>query len=192
MNEIENYFDQQASSWDKNEKHTEEEKIALLNKLNLNVGDIVLDIACGTGVISGLIHNITKSDVLGIDISQNMINIAQEKYKNEKWAYFKKEDFLSFNENRFDYAIIYNAYPHFLDVEALANKLSSVLKKGGHFTIIHSLSRAQLDKIHSQKASHVSRTLSSPKEESKYFNKLFKIENAYEDDHSYLIIGKKR
>ena len=82
MNEIENYFDQQASSWDKNEKHTEEEKIALLNKLNLKVGDIVLDIACGTGVISGLIHNITKSDVLGIDISQNMINIAQEKYKN--------------------------------------------------------------------------------------------------------------
>ena len=165
MNEIENYFDQQASSWDKNEKHTEEEKIALLNKLNLKVGDIVLDIACGTGVISGLIHNITKSDVLGIDISQNMINIAQEKYKNEKWA---------------------------LDVEALANKLSSVLKKGGHFAIIHSLSRAQLDKIHSQKANHVSRTLSSPKEESEYFNKLFKIENAYEDDHSYLIIGKKR
>ena len=129
MNEIENYFDQQASSWDKNEKHTEEEKIALLNKLNLKVGDIVLDIACGTGVISGLIHNITKSNVLGIDISQNMINIAQEKYKNEKWAYFKKEDFLSFNENGFDYAIIYNAYPHFLDVEALANKFIKVMPR---------------------------------------------------------------
>lgn len=191
MNKVEEFFDNLASSWNKNECHTQEEKINLLKKVNLKKGDKVIDIACGTGVVTGLIHEYTNEDVIGIDISQNMINIALEKYKNDKWAKFIKKDLYDVND-KFDVAIIYNAYPHFLDVDKFVNKLNDILNENGTFAILHSLSRKELLSHHKAKANNVSRDIEECYIESEHFKKYFNIILATENDNSYIIIGKKK
>ena len=190
-NPVEQFFDSVASSWDERECHSRQEKLRLLCACNLNIGDKVIDIACGTGVITSLIHELTESDVLGVDISKNMIDIAKEKYKELKYASFKHIDVMDLDEdNKFDYAIIYNAYPHFSQPRKLSSKLSKILNPNGHFAILHSLSRQELSLHHQGKASNVSRDLDEIVKEAKYFENEFIIEKAYEDDHSIILIGK--
>ena len=92
VNAIEQFFDEQAKTWDDIECHTDEEKKNLLNQLNLKENDKVIDIACGTGVITRLIHQYTKSNVLGIDISNNMILKAKDKSAHRKRRRFGSSD----------------------------------------------------------------------------------------------------
>lgn len=193
MNEVETFFDKCACSWDKNECHSIEEKKYLLDKVDIKQNSKILDIACGTGVITRLLHEYSNSVVKGIDISQNMIDIAKKKYQLDSWAIFEKCDFINLKEqNYYDYAIIYNAYPHFLDTDAFAKKLSEVLKKGGKFAILHSLSRYELQRHHSGRAVNVSRTLNAPLIESKVFEPYFDIIEASETEHTFVLIGRKK
>lgn len=193
MNEVETFFDKCAFSWDKNECHSIEEKKYLLDKVDIKPNSKILDIACGTGVITRLLHEYSNAAVKGIDISQNMIDIAKKKYQSDNWATFEKCDFINLKEqNYYDYAIIYNAYPHFLDTDAFAKKLSEVLKKGGKFAILHSLSRYELQRHHSARAVNVSRTLNAPLIESKVFEPYFDIIEASETEHTFVLIGRKK
>lgn len=193
MNKVEEFFDQLASNWDQGETHTIEEKRTLLDFVGIEEGNKVLDVACGTGVITGLIESYSKTKVLGIDISANMIDIAKEKYKDYPNIEFLHQDFLVMDEdNKFDVIIIYNAYPHFLKPNLLANKLMAMLNDGGKFAILHSLSRAELDTHHSGKTMEVSRHLMAPEDEFIFFKKYFEPLKLEETDHSYVIVGKKK
>ena len=189
-NIVEEFFDFVAPKWDEMESHSIDEKKYLLNKVNINEGDKVLDVACGTGVITGLIHSYSNTNVVGIDISNNMINIAKEKYKNDSWASFYHNDFLDFDEtNKYDVAIIYNAFPHFLNSELVVNKLTKILNKNGKFAILHSLSRSELEKHH-EHCTNVSRVLQNPIVEAKLFEKDFDILEASETEHTFVLIGR--
>ena len=193
MNDIENFFDKCACSWDNDESHTLEEKKYLLDKVQIKPNSKIIDIACGTGVITKLLYEYSHTNIKAIDISQNMIDIARKKYQFDEWATFEKCDFLDLKEkDYYDYAIIYNAYPHFLDVESFVNKLKNILKPGGTFAILHSLSRFELQKHHDKRAPLVSRTLESPIKESEVFQKYFDIIEASETDHTFVLIGKKK
>ena len=193
MNNIEAFFDNIASKWDDMECHSDEEKIRLLKEIGIKEGELVIDVACGTGVITDLIHDFSKSDVFGIDISHNMIEKAKVKYKDKTYAHFYHRDLLTLDEtNTYDIAVIYNAYPHFLDPKALSKKLYSILKENGKFAIIHSLSREELTLHHKGRADSVSRVLNPIEEEAKYFLDLFNVIKAKEDDHSITLICQKK
>lgn len=192
-NRVETFFDSLACTWDKSETCPREFKLSLLNELGIAKGDKVLDLACGTGVVTGLIHELSDTEVVGVDISNNMIEIAKEKYKDEEWATFVHADFLNWNANRmFDDVVIYNAYPHFLEPIVLSKKLASVLNKGGKVAILHSLSREDLSFHHSGRAISVSRNLMEPSREVDFFKNEFDVITSKEDDKSIVIILQKR
>src|SRR5712692_8986924 len=79
----------------------------ILDLANLEDGDIVLDVATGSGE-PGLsaARRVGKGKVIGLDISQEMINIAREKAKSlgiknyEARTYSSSE--LPFDSNSFD------------------------------------------------------------------------------------------
>ena len=191
-NQIKEFFDKRAPRWDEEESCPIERKKALLSKLGIKRGDKVIDIACGTGVITGILHEMTGEDILAVDLSEKMIEIAKEKYKDEVGVTFRQCDFIEENiEGKFDYAVIYNAYPHFLNVGKLSNKLYEILKENGKFGIVHSLSRKELDSHHSGEASCISRSLLPPKEEAEKFADKFLIEIAEESDSHYLLVFRK-
>lgn len=187
------FFDSVAPKWDSNE-HSDPERIRnLVSSLGIHKGDRVLDIACGTGVITGILHGLSEKDVLGIDLSDRMIGIAKEKYKGVAGVSFEQGDFLTypFEEGSYSFAVIYNAYPHFLEPERLEEALARVLKKGGKFAILHSLSRTQLLVCH-EHMGNLSRELKAPSEEAEYFRKDFETVEAEEDSSSYRIVMERK
>lgn len=192
MSEIKDFFDRLAPSWDDGAKGKEKEIKTLLGRLGIKKGDDVLDLACGTGVITSYLHDLSSNDVTGLDLYPKMIEGARRNYLDKPWAHFEVGDFLSWpSPKRFDFIVIYNAYPHFLDPQALSSCLAKKLQKGGRFTVVHSLGRKELDEHHSNVPSSISRSLLSPQEEALNFVGDFKIDLAEEGEHFYLLRGVK-
>ena len=209
-NKIEQFFDRLAPRWDEDQDCTTEVKRALLEKVGIGGGAHVLDVACGTGAITEELHALTGREVLGIDVSGEMINVAKRKFEGKEWAKFEKADFLQFEpsplvqfeqprqQNKkgealaFDFVVIYNAYPHFMDVSALRDKAHSLLKEGGKLAIVHSIGRGCLNSHHKQHADHVSRMIGSPLDEAQSFAPLFTVELAEESEEHYILVLSKR
>ena len=171
------FFDSLAPHWDEDEVIPEARRERLLQQLGIQKGEKALDIACGTGVITGSLYKLTDTPVVGIDLSDEMIIRAKKKYEGVKDISFIEGDFLTypFKDSSFDFAVIYNAYPHFLEPKKLS----------------HSLGRNQLSICHKHTGS-LSRVLQVPKEESKYFMNSFRILKAEEGENFYLILGEKK
>lgn len=190
---VEKYFDNLASNWDSFQDCPMDVKRALLEKSGISRGARVLDVACGMGAITEILHDLTGEPVKGVDLSGEMIKVAQRKFEGCDWAEFEHVDFLDMNEDEvFDDIVIYNAYPHFLDVDALCHKAHEVLKQGGKLVIAHSISREMLNSHHKQHADHVSRPLFPAPEEAERFAKYFDVQIAEESDKHYLLVLKNR
>lgn len=192
MNEVKEFFDSLAPSWDANQPDREAAIKALIERVDIHEGDSVLDLACGTGTITSFLHDFSGSDVYGLDLSPKMIEIAKAKYLDRPWAHFEEGDFLSWDkEEKFDVIVLYNAYPHFKDPALLSERFAKHLNEGGRFAIIHSLGREELDKHHAHVPAEVSRSLLSPSEEALSFAKDFSIFLQEEGEHHYLLAGAK-
>lgn len=285
--EIASYFDARADIWDSLQMQTAGELSDFIGRLHVLKGERVLDVACGTGIITGLLAEASGAaecggrcavgdaagaadceavgdggrglKVVGIDIAPKMIEKAQEKYAGRDEVEFICADFLEFagaagpcsadalasraadapalcagpcsadapasraadapalcagscsagapasraadaqalcagptTAARFDYVVIFNAYPHFLDPTALSTALATVLAPGGRFAILHSHSRAWLTDHHNKVAPGISRVLGPVDQESCYFTQDFTILAAEESAEHYLIIGARR
>ncbi len=182
------FFNQKSSSWD---NHNTKSYDVVFNNIKLNVGDKVLDVGCGTGILDDTIYSLTNTRVYGIDISNEMLKIAKEKHKDIDVTYIN-ESFYDYNSSGFDKIIIYNAYPHFVLLNEFKDSIYRNLNKDGEFIICHSLSRKELDNHHHGMPIELSRNLKEVNLEADFYKDLFEIVYAYEDDKSYVIKGKKK
>lgn len=183
------FFDELSENWDKNEISSKNERREFLKFLDIKEGDKVLDVACGTGVISSLLQEKSKTDVVGLDISPKMIEKAREKEKNNPFIHYYVGDFITYNFNeKFDYIIVFNAYPHFLDRKAFKDKVLNVLNKNGKLAIIHNISRQQIQNHHKGSANPYSRELLAPLEEAQLFLPEMNVLIGEENEHSYKIV----
>lgn len=189
--EIEEFFDELAPSWDKRNTTTNEQLESLLDLIPLKVNMNVLDVACGTGILTGLLFKRTQRKVIGIDLSKNMIDIAVEKYKDNKDVVFIKQDFLTYETSNIDLVMIHNAYPHFLEPIKVKDEALKILNKDGYLVILHSLSRESLNMHHSN-VRHVSRMLEEPSVEAKIYLPEFELVKEEDDENHYLIVLKKK
>lgn len=184
------FFDSLAPTWDSFETMKEEDLLKVLSNLPDLKGKKVLDIGCGTGVITPLLASKSGLPVLGIDLSSKMIEIAKQKYKNNACVSFLNANFLEYEGPSFDYAVIYNAYPHFLKPDDLARALDKHVNEG--FAIIHSLGRKGLVKCHEGNGNELSRHLLSPKEEAKFFEPYFELVKSNDDENHYALYFQKK
>ena len=186
------YFDKAADKWDENFKSNEEFINAGIILSGLEENAKIADIACGTGVLFGKLLEKNPSSVYGIDISQNMLDIARKKYDDERISLFCG-DFMDFEETDFDMAFIFRAYPHFEEKEAFAKKLHEVLKKGGRFIILHHESRRRIngrhEKIEDNLKHDISDKLLPVDKESLYFEKYFNVDIKADTESMYIISG---
>jgi len=190
-NEIKDFFDGLAPNWDANEDTSDEKILSLLQRIGIKKGDAVLDVACGTGRITSLLHGLCGTDVLGVDISEKMIAIAKKKYEDKPWAHFECGDFCAMKgKKKYDVIVLYNAYPHFLKPEELKNAFARCLKQGGLFAIVHSMGRERLRLHHEGVPSYVSRNLDHVSIEAERFTQDFTIILTEEDEDHYLVIER--
>ena len=149
----------------------------------------VLDIGCGTGVLFGSLLKYAPSEIVGVDISDKMLEIARKKYGHFDNIKFKNMDVLELDENDFDIVYIYNAYPHIMDVEKLKSKLKQICKSGARIVIVHGMSRNFIENIHKNVGNNISRTLRNVKTETKFWDDVLDIDIAIDTDKFYMLSG---
>ncbi|MDD7531084.1 MAG: bifunctional demethylmenaquinone methyltransferase/2-methoxy-6-polyprenyl-1,4-benzoquinol methylase UbiE [Prevotellaceae bacterium] len=111
-------------------------------KLKPEAPQTLLDIATGTGDFAILAARMLNlSQIVGVDISEGMMEIGRQKVKNEgldKTISFKKEDCLnlSFPEGSFDAVTAAFGIRNFSDLDRGLREMCRVLRKGGCLSIV--------------------------------------------------------
>jgi len=113
-----------------------------LLKLNLKPGMRVLDVGCGTGGSAFYMARFYGVHVHGVDLSTNMINIAEERLKREdaevqEKVKFEVDDITKVQYPNNSYDIIYSrdTILHIGDKEGLYANLLKWLKPGGQLLV---------------------------------------------------------
>ncbi len=93
----------------------------------------MLDLGCGTGLTGGTLRDMLD-DITGIDISENMIEIAHEKDLYETLYVAEVEDFLEDNDDEpFDLVTATDVLPYLGALEPLFFGVAENMLKGGIF-----------------------------------------------------------
>ena len=187
------FFDALAESWDKNTIRNQSIIDKILDVAGVTEEKTVLDIACGTGVLIPDYLNRKAKKCVAVDISENMIEIAKSKFSEHKNIEFLCSDAESLDFfNEFDCAVIYNAFPHFVNTEPLFESVAKALRKGGRITVAHGMSRAALLKHHSGSAKNVSRILPEAEETAELMKPYFEVDTVISNDELYIVSAKVR
>ena len=186
--DIKAFFDNWAKDWDTDMIRKEDIISLILDNAHIKEGKHVLDVACGTGV---LFEDYLKrgASVIGIDLSSEMVKVAQSKYPDVKIICGDVEE-TSFKE-LFDVIHIYNAFPHFPSPLTLIKHLSQFVKTDGYLAISHSMSKEALA-IHHQRAAHVSIDLLDEHVLADVMKDDFVVETVIANEHMYQVVGKKK
>ena len=145
-NQVENMFDNIASKYD------------FLNRLlSLRIGvfwrktlvewlkndkpKLVLDVATGTGDLAIVIHKVLGVRVIGLDLSQEMLNVGIEKIKalnlQNKISMLKGDaEYLPFEDNQFDAVSVAFGVRNFENLEKGLEELKRVVKEKSNVYIL--------------------------------------------------------
>ncbi len=189
---IKDFFDQQAGTWDEREIKSQTWLYDFIKQhIPLEMGMKVLDLGCGTGIVSEIIYQLTKTKVTALDVSSCMIDKAKQKHHLDHIDFYN-EDFYKTDKTGFDMILCYNAYPHFIDVEGFNNKAYKVLNEQGYLVIIHSMSRDRLTQHHERLSEGLARVLRPVKEEVKTYYNNFEVVELIDSDQQYMILLKRK
>ncbi len=191
------FFDHLAPSWDANMIRNNEVIDQILDNASVTEGKDILDVACGTGVLIPDYLSRNVASVTGVDISNEMIKIAKQKFLEKENQHRTKLHFLCADieqvdfQRRFDCIIVYNAFPHFPNPVTLIQALEHMLKPNGTLTIAHGMSRDAINGCHKGAASKVSMGLMSANEVAKIFSSEMTIIHEISDERMYQVTGIK-
>ncbi|MDE7439040.1 MAG: methyltransferase domain-containing protein [Clostridia bacterium] len=102
----------------------------LSNAIDLNEGDIVLDVACGNGTLLRELSKRARIQANGIDISENMILAAKTRYPDMNFE-VKPCYPLEWSNESINIITICCAFHHFDNPQGFVNECKRVLKKDG-------------------------------------------------------------
>lgn len=107
----------------------------------------VLDLACGTGITTCEAAKRAK-EVVGLDITKDMLSQAEQKRHNEKLTNISFElgdvEKLPYEDESFDIVFTRYSFHHFLDVKKVFGEMLRVCKRGGRIVVVDVV----LEKIH--------------------------------------------
>ena len=188
---VQEFFDRLAPGWDADTVRNEAVIKRILDEAGVKKGVRVLDIACGTGVLIPDYLSRGADEVVGIDLSPEMVRIAQAKFPQATVKILCGDAVKTRFDGLFDVIMIYNAFPHFPDSEALIAHLSTYLAPGGSLTVAHGASRKAIDEHHKGAARGVSMGLMAAEDLAAIFAKHTRLAAVISDDRMYLVSGKK-
>ena len=114
--------------------YTRPHKDEIIKKAVLRDGDYILDVACGNGYLLGELSKRASVNAFGIDISENMIAAARERYPACTFVASPCTP-LGFKNESMDVITVSCAFHHFEAPQNFANECMRVLKKNGKVLI---------------------------------------------------------
>lgn len=192
INEVKDFFNACAPSWDAEMIIDENIVNKILDDANIKEDSVILDVATGTGVLIPYYLKRNVRQVIGVDISDEMIKIASSKFIDKRVSFECKDINELICDSYFDSIILYNAFPHFNDPDKLIKHLSKMLKKNGRLSIAHGMSREMINKHHSGSASKVSCDLLDSKVLKEIMSKYLNVINIIDDETMYEVTGEKK
>lgn len=104
----------------------------LLKKLGLNNFERVLDLGCGTGLMGVQLEDIS-GEMIGVDLSENMIEIAYDREIYESLYVADVEDYLDDNdEERWNLICAGDVLPYLGNIENLIKGIATNLELDGY------------------------------------------------------------
>lgn len=94
----------------------------------------ILDLACGQGYFAKILHS-KGAHVVGVDISERLVNIAEEKFGETGIKFLVKDagNLEGIANNQFDYVICNMALHDIENISATIDEVARVIQIGGKF-----------------------------------------------------------
>ena len=102
----------------------------------------ILDAGCGTGKYTIEFHK-KGTDVIGVDFSKKMLEVARNKYPAIKFYQANLEKKLSFRNQQFDKINCAQALKHLRNIKPTLKEFFRVLRKGG--ILVFSVTHPEMD-----------------------------------------------
>jgi len=118
-----------------------------LSKFAIPTGSRVLDLGCADGLNTSILLEQGIEDIVGVDISKDLIKIAKKTNPQAKF-YVASADKLPFKANQFDVVLVDSVFHHLLEYSQPIKEIKRVLVKGGKLCFIepnNSLARKLMD-----------------------------------------------
>lgn len=193
MTMMEAYFTELAKTWDSQQPESGSLQEMVARLAGVSVGSRVLDLGCGTGIMEPAYLSLGAREVVALDVAPGMIDRAKDKFVHEPRVRFLCQDVLTYEEEEpFDVAVIYNAYPHFLDRYALVAKVASLLVPGGRFLVAHGMGRTRLNEHHCSVPAEVTSELCDAQSESAVWKHYFHIDVESDTPQFYCFGGAQK
>jgi ubiquinone/menaquinone biosynthesis C-methylase UbiE len=169
MTKARKFFDDLADSWDDlyyKDRQTRSKLDRLTPGFQISKGSKILDLGCGTGIISARLSQSAgaKGTVIGCDYSFSMLKAAEKKGKGIDFICADAHK-LPFKTEYFDGVICFSCFPHFEDKPAVLREINRIIKPGGCLVISHLLSRRQINQVHRKVKAAVSGHMMLPKKQ---------------------------
>lgn len=134
------HFNKQACDYDKKNTvyYSREGKIScaeICKFLKSNDYSRLLDVGCGTAYLAELLSKTHNGSYTGLDISENMIEVARLKGIPNAEFVLGKSDALPFEENSFDIVTCSQSFHHYPRQDEAMKEAYRVLKKGGIYIL---------------------------------------------------------
>lgn len=133
-------FTKQAVPFTRVSQHSDQYGIDLMLRLsNPKPDDTVLDVACGTGIITyeyaKLVNHVTGIDLTPAMIEQAKILQKEKKLYNVDWR-IGDVSILPFNDNSFSLVVTRYSFHHLHDPKVVLEQMKRVCKPGGKILVV--------------------------------------------------------
>lgn len=173
------YFDERSRNWDQVMEPSGVKHLMVAQLAGVREGSRVLDVGCGTGIMARAYLELGASSIVGLDLSQGMIDRARDNFADvpSERLRFECGDIMSYETGElFDAVVIYNAYPHFLNKQALVEATARLLKPQGRFLVAHGMGRHALNQHHHDVPANVTSDLLGARESADAWRARFDID----------------
>ena len=184
------YYNSIAAFWDMDYSDTEVARSIAASVSVAKSGGYALDIGCGSGSMILELLNHGACEIEGIDVSNCMVELAQEKFSFDPRIRIETGDFMNMDRFGYDLAIAFNSYHHFLDPSEFARQAHSLLRENGRLTVAYGFNGRQSNRIIETLPKEFSRKLLPAKEESKFWEPYFTIDVICDTEEMYMISGR--
>lgn len=189
--EMRAFFDRLAPNWE-NDASEAEIRDEIVRRAGIAKGSVIADIGCGRGVMVPHLLKTEPGRLIEIDVSSEMLRLCEKEWKRDGME-FVCGNLYELRLAGLDAAVLFNAYPHFMDKKALSETLYQCLKPGGTLVIAHSKGKEAINGFHREgTAFTLSIKLKSAEEEYEAFREQFELVEAEDNERIYFLDMKRR